>query len=55
MRRNMKKTIKTLGPQAAGLVTTLYERNQTLFGVADIEAITGLSNTSARSFVRTLV
>jgi len=55
MRQNIKKSIKTLGSQAAKFVTTLHERNQTLFGVADVKTITGLTDTSARSFVRTLV
>ena len=55
MRQNIKKYIKTLGSQAAKFVTTLHERNQTLFGVADVKTITGLTDTSARSFVRTLV
>lgn len=56
MIRNMKKNhIKTLGPTAADLVTTLHERSQTLFGLADVMAITGLTYVSARSFVRTLV
>lgn len=55
MAKNVKKPVKTLGPQAAGFVTTLYERNQTIFGVRDVRAITGLTDPSARSFVRTLV
>jgi predicted transcriptional regulator of viral defense system len=53
--KKVKKSIKTLGPQAAGFVTTLYERNQTIFGVRDVRAITGLTDASARSFVRKLV
>lgn len=55
MPQNIKTSLKTLGPQAARLVTTLYERNQALFGVGDVKAITGLTDASARSFVRTLV
>lgn len=56
MTNNMKKYhLKTLGPTAADFVTTLHERSQTLFGLADVMAITGLSYVSARSFVRTLV
>ena len=55
MRPSIKKSIQTLGSQAAKFVTTLHERNQTLFGVADVKTITGLTDTSARSFVRTLV
>jgi len=53
--KKVKKSIKTLGPQAAGFVTTLHERNQTIFGVRDVRAITGLADASARSFVRKLV
>ncbi len=53
--KNLKTSVKTLGPQAAGFVTTLHERNQTIFGVRDVRAITGLTDASARSFVRKLV
>lgn len=50
-----KNSLKTLGPLAALLVTTLHERNQVLFGVKDVKTITGLADASARSFVRSLV
>lgn len=46
---------KTLGPQAAKLVTMLHERSRAVFRVQDVRNITGLSETSARSFVRKLV
>ncbi|MDD2606006.1 MAG: hypothetical protein PHF66_14460 [Desulfobacteraceae bacterium] len=46
---------KTLGPQAARLVTELYERGKTLFSHADVEAITGLQPKSARNFIAGLV
>jgi predicted transcriptional regulator of viral defense system len=46
---------KTLGPQAAKLVTILHERNRVVFRLDDVRDITGLSETSARSFVRKLV
>ncbi len=46
---------KTLGPQAANLVTTLHERSRTVFRLEDVRDITGLSETSARSFARKLV
>ncbi len=49
------KNFKTLGSQAALLVTTLHDRNQTVFGIEDVRAITGLADASARSFVRKLV
>lgn len=55
MRKNHKKSLKTIGPLAAQLVTTLHERNQVLFRVRDVKAITGLAEPSARSFVRSLV
>jgi predicted transcriptional regulator of viral defense system len=47
--------LKTLGPQAAKLVTTLHERSGTIFRLEDVREITGLSEASARSFVRKLV
>ncbi len=55
MRQNHKNSLKTLGPLAASLVTTLHERNQTMFGVRDVKTITGFGDASARSFVRSLV
>jgi hypothetical protein len=45
---------KTLGPQAARLVTTLYERGRTIFALAEVEEITGLAPAPARSFVHKL-
>lgn len=47
--------MKTLGPQAARLVTTLHERGRTVFRLGDVRDITGLSEPSARSFIRKLV
>jgi len=46
---------KTLGSQAARLVTELYERGTALFSHADVEGITGLQPKSARNFVASLV
>jgi predicted transcriptional regulator of viral defense system len=46
---------KTLGPQAAKLVTTLYGRGTSVFHLDDAREITGLGEASARSFVRKLV
>ena len=54
MRTNSTSS-KTLGPQAANLVTTLYERSRAVFRLEDVRDITGLSENSARSFVRKLV
>ena len=47
--------LKTLGSQAARLVTKLYERGRTVFSNADVEEITGLGPKSARNFVASLV
>jgi predicted transcriptional regulator of viral defense system len=48
-------SLKTLGPQAAGLVTTLHERGRAVFRLEDVRDITGLSDASSRSFIRKLV
>jgi predicted transcriptional regulator of viral defense system len=48
-------TPKTLGPQAARLLTTLHERGRRVFTLAEAITITGLKDTSARSFLRKLV
>lgn len=53
--RSEPNTLKTMGPRAATLVTTLHERNRTVFRLRDVREITGLSDVSARSFVRKLV
>jgi predicted transcriptional regulator of viral defense system len=49
------KTTKTLGPQAAHLITTLYDEDRVTFRLKDIERILGLNDVSARSFIRKLV
>lgn len=46
---------KTLGPQAALLVTGLHERGKIVFRHSDVEAITGLKSKSARNFMASLV
>ena len=46
---------KTLGPQAARLITTLYDENRAIFRLKDIERILGLDDANARNFVRKLV
>jgi predicted transcriptional regulator of viral defense system len=46
---------KTLGSQAAKLVTMLYGRGTPVFHLDDVRKITGLGEASARSFVRKLV
>lgn len=47
--------VKTLGPQAARLVTTLHERGRRIFTLAETIEITGLHPPSTRSFLRKLV
>jgi len=46
---------KTIGPQAAQLITSLHEDNQTVFRMEDVRRILGLGEPTARSFVRKLV
>lgn len=53
--RTNSTSVKTLGPQAANLVMTLHERSRAVFRLQDVRDITGLSEVSARSFVRKLV
>ena len=48
MRKNYH--FKTLGPQAANLITTLHEKRRTIFSIRDVEEMTGLAPKSARSF-----
>lgn len=55
MRRQYNKTTKTLGPQAAHLVTTLYDKNRVIFRLKDIQKILALNKVNARNFVRKLV
>ena len=50
-----KYNLKTLGPQAAHLVTTLQERRRPVFTLSEAMEITGLKAASARSFMRALV
>jgi len=50
-----RQVLKTLGSQAARLVTALHERNRYLFTLEDVRVITGLREASARSFIRKLV
>jgi predicted transcriptional regulator of viral defense system len=47
--------LKTLGPQAAKLVTALHDRGRVVFRLKEIREITGLAEASARSFARKLV
>jgi len=47
--------MKTIGPQAAQLVTSLHEDNKPLFRLEDVRRILGLEDPSTRSLVRKLV
>ena len=46
---------KTLGPKAAYLVTTLYERGQSIFRLKDVERILRFDQNASINFVRKLV
>lgn len=46
---------KTLGPQAANLLTGLHELGRMIFSLSDVEKVTGLSRKSARNFVAKVV
>jgi len=46
--------LKTLGPQAADLVTALHEENKLLFRLKDIQRILNLDDMTARNFARKL-
>ena len=54
---NLKHNIqmKTLGPQAAQLVTSLHDENKPVFRLEDVHRILGLEEPSTRSLVRKLV
>lgn len=47
--------LKTLGPKAAYLVTTLYEERHSIFRLKDVRKILNLSKSSTINFVRKLV
>jgi len=47
--------IKTLGPQAAHLVTSLYEEKKSLFRLEDVRKILRLDEASTRNLLRKLV
>jgi len=47
--------LKTLGPQAAHLVITLYEQNKLIFRLKEIQKILHSDEASSRNFVRKLV
>jgi len=51
---NMKHDtpMKTLGAQAAHLVTSLYEENKNVFHLEDVRKILGLSDSTTRNLVR---
>jgi predicted transcriptional regulator of viral defense system len=47
--------MKTLGTQAAHLVTSLYEQNKNVFHLEDVRKILGLDGSTTRNLVRKLV
>jgi predicted transcriptional regulator of viral defense system len=47
--------MKTLGTQAAHLVTSLYEQNKNIFHLEDVRKILGLDGSTTRNLVRKLV
>lgn len=53
--RYKNNKLKTLGPQAAHLVITLYEQNKPIFHLKEVQKILRLDNVSSRNFVRKLV
>lgn len=54
MRLNNNK-LKTLGPQAAHLVITLYEQNKPIFRLKEVQKILHSDEASSRNFARKLV
>lgn len=55
MQTDTNDPLKTLGTQAARLVTALHDRGSTLFSNADVQDIAGLSPKAARNFAAALV
>jgi len=55
MNRIYNAPIKTLGPQAAHLITSLYKENKPVFRLEDVRKILGLDEASTRSLLRKLV
>lgn len=53
MKHNYK--MKTIGPQAAHLITTLYEENKSVFRLEDVQRILDRDVSSSRNLVRKLV
>ena len=52
--RYKNNNLKTLGAQAAHLVTTLYEQNKPIFHLKEVQKILRLDEVSSRNFVRKL-
>jgi len=53
--RYKNNKLKTLGPQAAHLVITLYEQNKPIFRLKEVQKILRLGEVSSSNFVRKLV
>jgi predicted transcriptional regulator of viral defense system len=54
MHAKQNEPLKTLGPQAARLVTALHEQGHSIFTLADAQKLTGLKDASVRSFLSKL-
>ena len=52
LRMGSDAPLKTIGPRTAQLTAALYDKAQTTFTLADVEQITGLHPSSARSLLR---
>ena len=52
---NTYNFIKTLGPQAVKLITTLYDQSKPIFNLKDIQEILQLDEMPASNFIRKLV
>ena len=46
--------LKTIVPQAAHLITTLYDQNKPIFRLKEVQKILRVDEVSSRSFVRKL-
>jgi predicted transcriptional regulator of viral defense system len=53
--RYKNNKFKTMGPRSAQLVTTLYEKNRSVFRLKDVQEILHLDRFASSSFIRKLV
>ena len=52
---NNSYNIKTVGPRAAKLITTLYEQNKTIFGLKNVQEILQFRQAQSCNFIRKLI